>query len=96
MCLWRELKLMYVTATAKHGNITKAAEELCISQPSLSNQIIKLENELNIKLFERKRHRVELTEAGRAFVNHHFLSSIVLEKLEQLMGEYASMNKRKH
>ena len=54
-------QLMYVTATAKHGNITKAAEELCISQPSLSNQIIKLENELNIKLFERKRHRVELT-----------------------------------
>lgn len=86
-------QLMYVTATAKHGNITKAAEELCISQPSLSNQIIKLENELNIKLFERKRHRVELTEAGRAFVESALPIINSFGKLEQLMGEYASMNK---
>ncbi|WP_308009688.1 LysR family transcriptional regulator [uncultured Fusobacterium sp.] len=86
-------QLMYVTATAKHGNITKAAEELCISQPSLSNQIIKLENELNIKLFERKRHRVELTEAGRAFVESSLPILNSFGKLEQLMGEYASMNK---
>lgn len=86
-------QLMYVTAAAKHGNITKAAEELCISQPSLSNQIIKLENELNIKLFERKRHRVELTEAGRAFVESSLPILNSFRKLEQLMGEYASMNK---
>ena len=86
-------QLMYVTATAKHRNITKAAEELCISQPSLSNQIIKLENELNIKLFERKRHRVELTEAGRAFIEFALPIINSFGKLEQLMREYASMNK---
>lgn len=86
-------QLLYVTAAAKHKNITKAAEELYISQPSLSNQIIKLEDELGIKLFERKKHRVELTEAGEAFVESAQLILNSFTKLEQLMGEYASMNK---
>jgi len=40
----------YLLAIAKHKNITKAAEELHISQPSLSNQIIGLEKELGIAL----------------------------------------------
>lgn len=82
-----------MTATAKHNSITRAAEELCISQPSLSNQIIKLENELDIKLFERKKHRVELTEAGRAFTESAEVILNSFKKLEKLMGEYASMNK---
>lgn len=86
-------QLLYVTAVARHKNITKAAEELYISQPSLSNQIIKLEAELGIKLFERKKHRVELTEAGQAFVDSAQLILNSFTKLEELMGEYASMNK---
>ena len=86
-------QLLYVTAAAKHKNITKAAEELYISQPSLSNQIIKLEDELGIKLFERKKHRVELTEAGQVFVDSAQLILNSFGKLEELMGEYASMNK---
>lgn len=86
-------QLLYVVATAKHGSITKAAEELYISQPSLSNQIIKLENELGIKLFERKRQRMELTQAGTAFIEYARGILNSFKKLEQLMGEYASMNK---
>ena len=44
-------QLIYVLEIAKCGNITKAAENLHLSQPSLSNQIIQLEKELGIPLF---------------------------------------------
>ena len=86
-------QLIYVLYAAKYKNITKAAEKLFISQPSLSNQIIKLENEIGIKLFERKHQRIELTEAGRVFIEYAQIIINSFEKLEKVMGEYASMNK---
>lgn len=49
---------------AKNKNITKAAQELMISQPAVSKSIKTLENELNSKLFERTNNGVELTEVG--------------------------------
>lgn len=85
-------QLIYVIETARLGSITKAADYLHISQPSLSNQIIHLEKELGISLFERTRKRVYLTNAGKAFV--HEAKAIVngFISLEQLMKEYASKN----
>lgn len=85
-------QLIYVIETARQGNITKAAEVLHISQPSLSNQIIHLENELGVALFERTRRRVVLTDAGRVFV--HEAEGIVngFTSLEKLMGEFARKN----
>jgi len=53
--LIKNIQMEYLLAIAKHKNITKAAEELHISQPSLSNQIIGLEKELGIALLERKK-----------------------------------------
>ena len=53
---------------AKAGNITRAAEHLHITQPSLSRQIMLLEKELGQKLFFRKHYRVELTNAGKALL----------------------------
>lgn len=61
-------QLLYVVEVAKWQNITRAAEALHLSQPSLSNQIINLERELGVSLFERTRKRVYLTEAGESFV----------------------------
>jgi len=49
---------------AKNKSITKAAQELMISQPAVSKSIKTLENELNSKLFERTNNGVELTEVG--------------------------------
>lgn len=59
-----ELYRIFV-AVAKEENITKASEKLNISQPAITKQIKNLENQLSIKLFERKSRGVGLTEEGR-------------------------------
>lgn len=51
--------------TAKHKNFTKAAEELYISQPTLSYHISNLERELGTSLFKRNKKNISLTEAGK-------------------------------
>ena len=58
----------YFIAIVETGSFTKAAEKLFISQPALSQQIRKLEDELGTKLFDRTRHSAELTEAGVLFL----------------------------
>ena len=84
-------QMKYVVEVARQGNITRAAEILHIAQPSLSNQIIHLEKELGVQLFERSHKRVYLTEAGRAFVKEaeHILREI--EGLKETMVEYAQL-----
>lgn len=55
----------YFVAVVDHGGITKAAQTLYISQPSLSQAIRTLERRLGVTLFDRSGRRLELTEAGR-------------------------------
>ncbi len=63
-------QLEYVVAIAKFHSFTKAAADINTTQPLLSQQIKKLENELGVQLFERTTRNVELTSAGRAFLLH--------------------------
>ena len=56
--------LKYFLMTAREENITKAANLLHLTQPTLSRQLIQLEEELGVKLFHRSRHRIVLTEDG--------------------------------
>ena len=58
-------QLEYFREIADTGSINEAARHLNMSQPPLSYQIMQLENELNVKLFERSSRGVTLTEAGR-------------------------------
>ena len=63
--------LRYFVAVAEAGNLTLAAEQrLHTSQPSLSRQIRDLEEEVGVQLLVRRARGIELTPAGRAFLDH--------------------------
>src|SRR3954468_13538631 len=55
-------------AAARHEGFTRAAEELCVTQGAVSHQVKGLEAELGLKLFNRERQRLAITEAGRAYL----------------------------
>lgn len=56
--------LKYFLVVAREENITKAANLLHLTQPTLSRQLMQLEEELDVQLFRRSRHRIILTEEG--------------------------------
>ena len=56
--------LKYFLAVAREENITKAAALLHLTQPTLSRQLMQLEEELGVQLFRRSRYHIELTEDG--------------------------------
>ena len=72
-------QLRYVCAIADTGNFSRAAERCQIAQPSLSQQVLKLEEELGTKLFDRLGRSIRLTEAGRAFIPR---ARAILEQME--------------
>jgi LysR family glycine cleavage system transcriptional activator len=55
-------------AAARHESFTRAAEELCVTQGAVSQQVKALEEGLGIKLFNRERQRLIITEAGRDYL----------------------------
>src|SRR5437660_1080233 len=63
-------QLRYFVAVAEEGSFSNAAEREHVSQPSLSQQIHKLEEELNQQLFDRLPRSVVLTEAGRTLLGY--------------------------
>jgi LysR family transcriptional regulator, hydrogen peroxide-inducible genes activator len=73
-------QLRYVCAIADTGNFSRAAERCQVAQPSLSQQVLKLEEDLGVKLFDRLGRSIRLTEAGRAFIPH---ARAILEKMDE-------------
>jgi DNA-binding transcriptional LysR family regulator len=63
-------QLRYIIAVAEERNIRRAAERLGMQPPPLSRQISAIEREIDAQLFRRKARGVELTDAGRAFVDN--------------------------
>lgn len=60
--------LMEFVTLARHLNFSKAAQELNLTQPTLSRHIVQLEEEVDVQLFRRDRQSVSLTEAGALFL----------------------------
>lgn len=63
-------ELRYLVAVAEHRHFGRAAEACNVSQPTLSSQIRKLEDELGVTLLERTNKRVDLTPVGSQILNH--------------------------
>jgi DNA-binding transcriptional LysR family regulator len=78
--------LYYVLQVAENRSFSKAAAQLHIAQPSLSQQIGKLETELGVLLFHRNPHAIELTEAGERFC---IRAREIVDAFEQLAQEMA-------
>ncbi len=82
----------YFTMIAKEKNISRAAEKLFVSQPSLSKFLIHLEKEIGAPLFERGKKRLELTPAGTLYLQYIQDAQRLREQFEnqlrQLNGSY--------
>jgi LysR family hydrogen peroxide-inducible transcriptional activator len=79
-------QLKYFCAIADTGSFTRAAQQTHVSQPSLSQQIRKLEDELGARLFDRLGRTVQLTELGRTFLPR---ARAVLRDLEAARSDVA-------
>ena len=82
-------QLTYFESVSRHLHFTRAAEELNVAQPSVSQQIRKLEAELGAPLFHRMKRNVELTEAGTKFLPH---ARAVFPRLEEARLEVQELS----
>ena len=86
-------QLRYFVAVADEGSFSRAAAKVRVAQPSLSQQIRKLEAEMGQPLFDRLPRSVVLTEAGRCFIDYarQILASIgdARRCVDELKGEVA-------
>ena len=85
-------QLQYVLAVAEHKNFTLAAQKCFVTQPTLSMQIQKLEEELDVQIFDRTKKPIQLTDIGHKIVNQ--AKNIVNESeriqdiIDQQKGEF--------
>jgi LysR family hydrogen peroxide-inducible transcriptional activator len=86
-------QLLYTIQIAAERNFSRAAEKLHIAQPSLSQQLSKLEKELGVLLFKRSTNSVELTYAGSVFVDIAQQIVDMTDQLRREMEDIADMRK---
>ena len=84
---FRELR--YVLSVASHQNLTRAAQELYISQPSLSKYLQNLERTTGMRLFDRQGNRLRLTYAGERYVRYARQMLLMKRDMDEELGEIA-------
>lgn len=86
-------QLEQLVTVAKEGTLSKAADVLLISQPGLTRAMQRLENDLEMKLFDRKKNKITLNDNGELAVK---LAQKVLEQREQMIKTLKSYENSKH
>lgn len=82
-------QIVYVLEVAKQKNFSKAAQALYITQPTVSQQIRSLEDELGVSLFTRDTHNVILTTDGEKFCDY---GQSVIDAIDELMQVFGQKN----
>lgn len=85
--------LRYLLAVADHGNFTRAAEALHVSQPTLSQQIKQLEREVGATLLDRSGRTVRLTDAGEAYARHGRLAIQGLDAAQRAVHDVHDLSR---
>ena len=83
-------KIEYYVIVCEHMNMTKAAEELHIAQPSISNSIKQLEEELGFELFDRSRRQLQHTHKGEIFLEK---AKSILSHMDDVVSEMKDLNR---
>jgi DNA-binding transcriptional LysR family regulator len=86
-------QLQYFIEVAKYNSFTKAAEQLFITQPTISKMIKNLEDELGVVLFDRSRKKLILTDAGRIIYEQALLVDKAFHNLESEMDNLFGLKK---
>ena len=81
-----DLKAISLLKVAEYEIFTKAAKELCISQPAISNHIKAVEEELGFKIFERGTSGIHLTEKGAIVIKYISQMNSIAESLKQALA----------
>lgn len=86
-------QLQYIVKVSQLNSFSLAAKELFVTQPTLSQQIINLEKELGVKLFERQSKSIVVTPAGKEFVKYakHILREV--DTLVEHMKEFTTLER---
>ena len=83
-------ELRYLTCIARNQNLTKASQELYISQPSLSKFLHNLENNIGIKLFSRLGNKFVLTYAGERYMDYAKRILLIKKDLDDEMNDLSA------
>ena len=85
------LQLKYFQVVAQLEHMTRAAEQLAIAQPSLSQSIAKLEEDLGVPLFERQGRRIRLNQFGKVFLKRVERVFLELEEAKREISDLAGL-----
>src|SRR5579862_713720 len=82
-------QLRIFLAVAQSASLTRASKQLGLAQPSLSQQLGRLEDSIGTRLFDRTRNRMELTDPGRVLMRHALGIIKQIDEAEAGMREFA-------
>jgi len=85
-------EIEYIVTIAAEGNITRAAQKLFIAQPSLSQAVKKIEQQIGAKLFIRVKNKIKLTYEGERFVEAGIKCAKIFRDLENEINDIANLN----